>query len=163
MVQFPFPIRQFPAALQDIASEMETIFDHVLNSNNSNSASSKGCGNGGACEPTTATTMTPAMDVFEDEHSYELLLDLPGVSLESLKVELLEDKLNVTGAKAAATISEGTVRHRSERVSGNFVRSVRLPKQVASDQIEAKFKDGVLSIRVPKVPKSASRTIVVKG
>lgn len=165
MAQFPFQIRQFPSALQDFAVEMENIFDQVLNQGQS----SKGCsGNAcssteGCCEAPATVNFTPALDVYEDQNGYELLLDLPGVSLENLKLELLEDKLHVTGTKQVASVAEGTVQHRSERSAGHFARAIRLPKQVASEQIEAQFKDGVLRVRVPKVPKASSRTIEIKG
>jgi HSP20 family protein len=169
MAQFPFQIRQFPSALQDFAVEMENIFDQVLNNGqsskgcSSDSCSTNGCSTSGACEAPTSVAFTPALDVFEDPNGYELLLDLPGVSLENLKLELLEDKLHVSGTKSAVSVAEGSVQHRSERTAGNFARAIRLPKQVASDQIDASFKDGVLRIRVPKVPKATSRTIVIKG
>ena len=165
MAQFPFQIRQFPSALQDIATEMENIFDQVLNKGCSTKGSpnSNGSSPGGGCEAPASVAFTPALDVFEDDQGYELLLDLPGVTLENLKLELLEDKVHVSGTKACASVADGSVQHRSERSSGNFARAIRLPKQVASDHIEAHFKDGVLRIRVPKVPKATSRTIVIKS
>jgi HSP20 family protein len=164
MAQFPFQIRQFPSALQDIAVEMENIFDQVLNKGQSSKGcSSNGCSSTEGSEASASVAFTPSLDVFEDQHGYELLLDLPGVNLENLKLELLEDKLHVSGVKAAVSLVEGTVQHRAERSAGNFARAIRLPKQVASEHIEARFKDGVLSIRVPKVPKATSRTIEIKG
>jgi HSP20 family protein len=169
MAQFPFHIRQFPSALQDFAVEMENIFDQVLNKGQPNkdcsseTCSQNGCTSDSACKAPTTLAFTPALDVFEDQNAYVLLLDLPGVSLDNLKLELLEDKLHVSGTKATASVPEGSVQHRSERTAGNFARAIRLPKQVASEQIEASFKDGVLHIHVPKVPKATSRTIVIKG
>jgi HSP20 family protein len=165
MAQFPFQIRQFPSALQDIATEMENIFDQVLNKGCSTKGSpnDKATSSNGCCEAPATVAFTPALDVFEDDQGYELVLDLPGVTLENLKLELLEDKVHVSGTKACATVAEGSVQHRAERSAGNFARAIRLPKQVASDQIEAHFKDGVLRICVPKVPKATSRTIVIKN
>ena len=169
MAQFPFQIRQLPSALQDFATEMENIFDQVLNKGCQNqnqtgtSQTGKAYPNAEACEPPATVAFSPALDVFEDDRGYELLLDLPGVSIENLKLELLEDKLHVSGTKVALRAPEGSVQHRGERSAGNFARAIRLPKQVASEQIEAHFKDGVLRIRVPKVPKATSRTIVIKG
>jgi len=165
MAQFPFQIRQFPSALQDIATEMENIFDQVLNKGCSTKGSpnSNGSSSEGGCEAPVSVAFTPALDVFEDDQGYELLLDLPGVTLENLKLELLEDKVHVSGTKACTSVADGSVQHRSERSAGNFARAIRLPKQVASDHIEAHFKDGVLRIRVPKVPKATSRTIVIKS
>lgn len=174
MAQFPFHIRQFPSALQDFAVEMENIFDQVLNSGHaskdcssngcsSNDCSPNGCSSSGCCEAPATVSFTPALDVYEDAQGYELFLDLPGVSLENLKLELLEDKLHVSGTKVAVALAEDTVQHRNERSTGHFARAIRLPKQVASEQIEAQLKDGVLRIRVPKVPKASSRTIVIQS
>ena len=187
MAQFPFQIRRFPSALQDIANEMENIFEQVLNkgpvagnspnaSNNSRSSGSC-CGTGtssskntsnSSCGSTTSesvsvATYTPALDVVEDDQGFDLLLDLPGVSLENVKLELHEDKLHVTGTKTVRTLAQGAVQHRVERTDGLFARAVKMPKQVDTERIEATFKDGVLHIRVPKLTKPASRTIVVKS
>lgn len=153
MAQFPFQIRRLPGALQDFASEMETIVDHVLNNN---------CGDGAACENGAAATSTPALDIYEDEGGYDLYLDLPGVSIENVKLELLQDKLHVSGTKGATSVSEKSVLHRGERTSGKFARAVRLPKQVDADQIQASLKHGVLHVRLPKVPKPSSRQIEIR-
>jgi HSP20 family protein len=152
MAQFPFQIRRLPGALQDFASEMETIVDQVLNNN---------CGDGTACE-TDAATSTPALDIYEDESGYDLYLDLPGVSIENVKLELLQDKLHVSGTKGSTSVSEKSVLHRGERTSGKFARAVRLPKQVDADHIQASLKHGVLHVRLPKVPKPSSRQIEIR-
>ncbi len=171
MAQFPFHIRRFPSALQDIANEMENIFEQVLNKGAQNgsapNASSNGCSTeqccgGAACEPASVATYTPALDVIEDDLGFDLLLDLPGVSLEKVKLELLEDKLHVTGTKTSRVLAQGAVLHRNERTDGVFSRSVKMPKQVDTERIEATFKDGVLHVRVPKLAKPTSRTIEVR-
>ena len=99
----------------------------------------------------------------EDDQGFDLLLDLPGVSLENVSLELHEDKLHVTGTKTVRAIAPGAIQHRVERTDGLFARAVKMPKQVDTERIEATFKDGVLHIRVPKLTKPASRTIVVKS
>jgi HSP20 family protein len=202
MAQFPFQFRRFPSALQDIAIEMENIFEQVLNkgplAGNSANASTNSCSSGSCCstgstntgstktgptsnkangnktngnsacgsttsESVSVATYTPALDVVEDGQGFDLLLDLPGVSLENVKLELHEDKLHVTGTKTVRTLAQGAVQHRVERTDGLFARAVKLPKQVDTERIEATFKDGVLHIRVPKLTKPALRTIVVKS
>lgn len=154
MAQFPFQIRQLPGALQDFASEMENIVDHVLNNNGSTPNS--------RCEK-SEVVLTPTLDVYEDEAGYDLYLDLPGVSLENIKLELTQERLQVSGTKSAPTLRDGSSLHRRERSSGAFARMVRLPKQVDADGIEASLKHGVLHVRLPKVPKATSRQIEIRA
>lgn len=135
------------------------------NSNNTNSNKTYGNTASGSTtsESVSVATYTPALDVVEDDQGFDLLLDLPGVSLENVSLELHEDKLHVTGTKTVRAIAQGAVQHRVERTDGLFARAVKMPKQVDTERIEATFKDGVLHIRVPKLTKPASRTIVVKS
>lgn len=154
MVHFRFPIHQLPTALQDFASEMETIVDHVLNNNECK---------GESCEcPTSASTYSPVMDIYETETQYDLYMDLPGVKLDAVKIEMQEDRLIVSGTREPVAASEKTNVHRQERSAGSFCRSMRLPKQINVDGIEADFDNGVLHVLLPKQAKPAPRTIEIK-
>jgi HSP20 family molecular chaperone IbpA len=153
MAQFPFQIRQLPTALQDFATEMENIVDHVLNSG--------GCA-GGTCEKPAESTYAPSLDIVEDDSGYSLYLDLPGVANDGLKLELLEENLKVSGTRTPLPLHDGAMLHRGERIQGNFARTIRLPKQVDADRIDADLKHGVLHIRLPKVPKATSRQIEIR-
>ncbi len=155
MVHFRFPIRQLPVALQDFATEMETIVDHVLNQGE---CKADGC----ECPPKTST-YTPAMDILENESQYTLLMDLPGVSLENVKIEMQEDRLVVTGNRNDEKTGDGVSFHRHERTVGPFSRTVRLPKQLDADKIEATFDNGVLRVTLPKLAKPSPRTIEIKN
>lgn len=136
-----------------------------LNGNNTNSNKTYGNTASGSTtsESVSVATYTPALDVVEDDQGFDLLLDLPGVSLENVSLELHEDKLHVTGTKTVRGTAPGAIQHRVERTDGLFARAVKMPKQVDTERIEATFKDGVLHIRVPKLTKPSSRTIVVKS
>ncbi len=153
MAQFPFQIRQLPTSLQGFATEMENIVDHVMQS---------GCSKG-SYDKSGEVCYAPTLDVIEDDAGYSLYLDLPGVGMESLKLELLENKLSVSGSRDGYSLGEGAVLHRGERAQGKFARAIRLPKQVDADRIEADFKNGVLQIRVPKTPKASSRQIEIRA
>lgn len=155
MVHFRFPIRQLPVALQDFATEMETIVDHVLNQSE---CKADGC----ECPP-NASAYIPAMDILEHESQYTLLMDLPGVSLENVKIEMQEDRLVVSGTRNDEKAAEGVSIHRQERTVGAFSRTVRLPKQLDVDKIEATFDNGVLNVTLPKLAKPSPRTIEIKN
>lgn len=153
MAHFPFQIRQLPSALQDFATEMENIVENVLNPN--------GCGTNSNEHP-SESMVAPPLDVVEDNDGYSLYLDLPGVVSEGLQVELLEDKLHLVASRANQPLNSGAVVHRGERLQGKFARTIRLPKQVDVEKIEAELKNGVLHIRLPKVPKSTARQIEIR-
>ena len=154
MVHFRFPIHQLPSALQGFATEMETIVDQVLNKNECK---------GEACESTDSThAYTPAMDIFESETQFDLWMDLPGVRMDDVKIEMQEDRLQVTGERIVVQLQEKSSVHRNERTVGKFYRSIRLPKQLNADKIEAQFDNGVLHVVLPKQAKPAPRTIEIK-
>lgn len=99
----------------------------------------------------------PPVDIWEDEHALVIELDVPGCDPENLSAEAVEGQLVVTGER---TLGDGAQRrYRSERWQGRFVRSFTLPPSVAGDSIEARYSDGVLTIRLPKPEEAKPRRI----
>ncbi len=158
MTYFRFPVRRLPTVLHDFASEMESIVDHVLNSGECKNGP---CGEG-ECSDAKGAQYAPSLDVVESDTRYDLYLDLPGVKPDQVKVEMHEDRLQISGSRTPIEREPGTTAHRSERVSGTFQRFVRLPKQVDVDKIEAVFDLGVLHVALPKQAQATSRTIEVR-
>ena len=155
MVHFRFPIRQLPIALQDFATDMETIVDQVFN---------QGDCKGQKCEsPETTSAFQPAIDIYESEQQFDLYMDLPGVKPDAVKLEMQEDRLAVSGVRNALTHAEGVSSHRVERTSGLFSRSIQMPRQVDVDKIGADFDNGVLHVLLPKQAKPMPRTIEIKS
>lgn len=104
---------------------------------------------------------TPPVDIYEDEQSIVLTLEVPGVSEADIKIQLEGVNLEVSGERK---LPEGHKREsfrRMERVYGSFRRLFRLPTTVATEQVAASYADGVLSIRLNKRPESQARTIPV--
>jgi HSP20 family protein len=155
MVHFRFPIHQLPSALQEFATDVETIVDHVLKSKGD--CSGEACESNGACEG-----YTPSIDIVEADTQYNLYVDLPGVKAADVSIEVLDEKLTISGTRHVVEHGETANVHRRERVSGKFSRSVRLPKQLDTEKIEAQFDNGVLHIALPKQPKPVARTIEIK-
>jgi HSP20 family protein len=114
-------------------------------------------------EPANAwLTKTPQLDLVETDKEIEVRMDAPGFKPEQLDVQLMGDVLTVTGKQEEKKEEKGKTFHIVERRSGNFNRSVALPSTVDANAIEAKFTDGVLTVRLPKTVEAAGKKIEVK-
>ena len=103
----------------------------------------------------------PALDVQEDKDKFTVNLELPGLKREDISVQIEDGSLVITGERKEETASEGTEVHRRERYYGKFSRAVTLPVAVAADQVRANYKDGVLSITLPKAEEAKPKSIDV--
>lgn len=105
---------------------------------------------------------SPALDAFEDKDKYVVSLELPGLKKEDINVTVHDGVLTVSGErKSEKDVKEGTV-HRTERYYGKFSRSVSLPTAVKADKVGAAYKDGVLTVEVPKADEAKPKSIEVK-
>eukprot|EP00871_Galdieria_phlegrea_P002069 jgi/Galph1/2863/GphlegSOOS_G1497.1 len=107
---------------------------------------------------------SPTADLIEKEDAFLLKVEVPGLSKENIKVDLNGDILTVSGERIHEHETEkGMVYHNMERFYGTFERSVRLPKQIDRNSVKASYKDGILTITVPKerVEKSEYQKIEV--
>lgn len=110
-------------------------------------------------------SMAASMDVSETDNAVEVKLDLPGVQTEDIDVEAHAGVLTVRGERKSEEREEDEKRnfHRLERRYGSFARTVTLPTEVRDEEAVAEFKDGVLTIVLPKVEEAKARHIKVKG
>ena len=106
---------------------------------------------------------SPLINVVESEKDYEISLDVPGMRADEINIEFKDGQLWVSGERKAEQEEAGKTYHRVERRYGSFRRVVSLPVDVAADKIEAAYKDGVLSVSVPKAPTAMPRKIAVKN
>jgi HSP20 family protein len=93
---------------------------------------------------------SPRLDVSETENGLEIVADLPGLEKKDIQVSLEDNLLTIKGEKKEEKESKDKKYHTIERRSGSFYRAVRLPLEVKKDKVEATFKDGVLTLRLPK-------------
>jgi len=110
-------------------------------------------GNGGS--------FSPRADVVEEEGKIVLKADLPGITPEDVEIEVTDGVLNVSGSHVEEKEEKDKRYVRRERRMGSFSRSMRLPKGVEPDDIEAVCKDGVLELTIP-VPEREERTARVE-
>ena len=97
-----------------------------------------------------ARVLAPALDVTEDEHSLTVTAELPGMKKEEVRLQLENGVLTITGEKKVETETKDRAWHRMERRYGSIYRSITLPSGVATENAEAKFEDGVLTVTLPK-------------
>ena len=104
----------------------------------------------------------PRVDIEEDRESYVLKAELPGMKLDDIKITIADSQLVIRGEKRREVESNDKTYHRVERVYGSFERAFTLTKAVAADKIEAIYRDGVLTVRVPKAEEAKAREIQIK-
>ena len=92
----------------------------------------------------------PQVDIHEDENVITVKADLPGVKLEDIDIQLTNDTLTVTGERRFQDEERKSGYVRVERAYGSFKRTFTLGVPVDADKIKASFKDGVLTISLPK-------------
>ncbi len=105
----------------------------------------------------------PPMDVSETEGEIVAALDLPGMSREDIKVSVENNVLSITGEQHKDSEEEGKQIRRTERVRGEFGRSLTLPSVVDSGKISAEYRDGVLTVRLLKAETAKPKEIEVKA
>lgn len=103
------------------------------------------------------TSFLPVTDIEEDEKSYVLKVEIPGMSQNDVTVEIKENVMTISGEKKFE--SESKAKRRIERYYGAFSRSFVLPDDANPKNAEATCKDGVLTITVPKVESKESKAI----
>jgi HSP20 family protein len=90
------------------------------------------------------------LDVKENQDSYEIEADVPGIKKEEIKVHLDHGTLKISGERKKKKEEKGANFLRTEKFYGKFERMVELPENVDEDSIKADYKDGVLHLKIPK-------------
>lgn len=101
---------------------------------------------------------TPAIDMTETNRAYELTAELPGMEPEDVEVTFDEGLLRIAGEKQERREESDRGYRLSERSYGSFERVIELPSAAQGDRIKAKFKNGVLSVTIPKDEKAAAKS-----
>jgi len=104
----------------------------------------------------------PALDVTVDEGNVKVQVDLPGLAREDVNVTLQDNYLTIRGEKKRETESRESSYFHKERVHGAFRRTIELPVAVDARKIDARFKDGVLHVTLPKAEDAKPKQIEVK-
>jgi len=104
---------------------------------------------------------TPALDVHEDKDGYTIRVEVPGMKREDIVVSLQDGALVISGERREEKITDETEVHRQERFYGKFSRALTLPTAVAGDKVKAAYKDGILTVTLPKAEEAKPKQIDV--
>jgi len=138
----------WPSDLFGIQREMNRMFDGFFH--------------GTQDEDYSISSWTPAVDIAEHDDEYKVKVELPGVNKEDVKITLESNILTIRGEKKQEKETKKENYHRIERSYGSFQRSFTLPTSVKSDKIDAIYKDGILSVSLPKAEEAKPKQIEVK-
>lgn len=104
---------------------------------------------------------TPSLDVHEDKDNVYVRAEVPGMKKSDIEVSLHDGMLSISGERKQETRNEDSEVYRAERFFGRFHRSVALPTAVAGDKVKAQYKDGVLTVTLPKTEEAKPKQIDV--
>lgn len=125
---------------------MRRQFDHLFNELNSSGEEQ--------------STWTPAVELKDADEHLTLRVQLPGIDAKDLDIQVSKEGVSISGEQRQESKTEKNGVIRSEFRYGKFQRVIPLPVAVQNDQVQAEYKDGVLSLTLPKV--AAARNQVVK-
>jgi HSP20 family protein len=133
--------------LSSLNDEVERVFRQVF-------------GDGGT---SPAGAFSPALDVEETEEGFTLHVELPSVAPDDVDVSIEENVLTIAGERRFYHDRDAEGFRRIERHFGRFHRAVRLPDRVDAAGVDATYKDGLLTIRVPKAEDAKPRRIQIQA
>jgi HSP20 family protein len=111
---------------------------------------------------TSGSGAFPLVNVFSDGEDFVLVAELPGVKKEDLDIQVRGDTLRIQGKKTIA-YEEGASVHRRERSAGQFDRTLTLPAELDAAKVSAQYRDGVLTLRLPRAESAKPRTVAINS
>lgn len=109
---------------------------------------------------TSGTGAFPPINVFRKGDDFVAIIELPGVAKDALDIQAKKNIIRISGQKQIQCDEKCSL-HRRERVSGSFDRSITLPVQVNAEGIKAEYKDGVLTLLIPRAESEKPRAIKI--
>ncbi|HJT24051.1 MAG TPA: Hsp20/alpha crystallin family protein [bacterium] len=104
----------------------------------------------------------PTVDISETPQQYDIRAEIPGMKKEDVKVSVNKNILTLSGEKKEEKKTEDKKYHRMESYYGSFQRSFVLPDGIKTEKVTADFKDGVLTVVVPKNEEAKEKTVDIK-
>jgi len=109
---------------------------------------------------------SPRLDVYENDDAYFVKVDVPGIDQKDIDMNITNNVLTIKGEKKSSSQDDASKRkgkryQREERIYGSFHRTVPLPTPVETDNVDAKLKDGVLYVTLPKREEAKPKKISV--
>lgn len=150
----PFNFRRDLEPFNWLRREMDDLFDHFWRSSRLRPFSDR------------EFLLAPDVDVSETDNEVIVVADLPGLEEKDINIEMSNNMLRISGEKKIDREEKGKNFHRIERISRSFNRSIQIPADINNDNVQANFKNGVLTVTLPKSEEAraqAKRIEVKKG
>lgn len=132
-----------PSEVGELRRRMEELFD-------------------GAGAGVTRSGVYPPVNLYESADGYVVTAELPGLRVEDIDISVERDRLTLRGERRVEHPQDASL-HRVERRAGAFRRTIQLPVEVDGEKVEAVYRNGVLTLRIPKAPEHQPRRITVHG
>jgi HSP20 family protein len=117
---------------------------------------------GGGRQAQLFTGWTPALDLYQNNDNVVAVVELPGMRKDDIEISLHDGTLTIGGErKKAQPDGNGENATRTERFTGKFRRSVTLPTRVDANRVNATYKDGILTVTLPKAEEAKPKQIQV--
>jgi HSP20 family protein len=102
----------------------------------------------------------PPVNIFQRGSDFVAIIEIPGVSKDDLNLEVRENTIRIFGKKSIKYDANASM-HRRERVTGTFDRTISLPVQIDSDHIVAEYRNGILSLSLPRAESDKPKSIKI--
>ena len=116
--------------------------------------------NGGSRQAQLFTGWTPALDLYQNNDNVVAVVELPGMRKDDIEISLHDGTLTIGGERKSETGADDKAT-RTERFTGKFRRSVTLPTRVDANKVNATYKDGILTVTLPKADEAKPKQIQV--
>ena len=116
-----------------------------------------------ALRGTEACRWMPPVDIAETDEKYSITVELPGTAKEDVNVECHDNVLTIKGEKKSEREEKTEQRHVVERRYGSFSRAFTLPSDATGEQVKATFREGVLTVEIPKAEERKPKVVDIKG
>ena len=113
-------------------------------------------------DASAANAFAPSVNFAETEKDYEVSVELPGMKPEDVHVEFKDGHLWITGERKQEAEKKGKTYHRIERRYGSFRRVIAIGNEVDAEKVDATYKDGVLTVDIPKAAAAQPKRIQIK-
>jgi len=142
--------------MEQIRKEIDQVFDNMWTTNRTDRWPL-------SFLPGQAARRYPKINLFEDKDAYYVEALAPGIDAKHFNVSVVGNTMTLSGEKTAVpeTVKPEAF-HRNERAAGKFIRGIELPGQVEVDKVQAQYKNGILTITLPKAEAAKPKSIEVK-
>jgi HSP20 family protein len=107
--------------------------------------------------------IVPSLDLIEGDGTIEVRVDIPGMEAKDIDIQVNGNLLTISGERREEREEKGKTFHRIERRVGRFSRTVTLPSPVKEAAVDAQYKNGILTVKLPKTEEAKSKKITVKA